>query len=172
MFVRNDGKNFKFCGAKCHKHFKRRHTPRKSRWTKAARAFRGKEMLNEGLLKEFEKRRNVPTRYNRDVYMQTIQAMKRINEIKVARAERFHERRMRVQHKKYAPMADKLAKKHDLLLNGPNVPAHKDLSKQVTKRRNQIEHKANFQRGLLRKKMVAAQVTQPTIVRIKSMMKR
>jgi len=34
---------------------------------------------------EFEKRRHVPTRYNRVLMVKTIQAMKRIDEIKVKR---------------------------------------------------------------------------------------
>jgi len=41
-------------------------------------------MTNDTVL-EFEQRRNVPVRYNRDLMVETMQAMKRIDEIKKAR---------------------------------------------------------------------------------------
>jgi large subunit ribosomal protein L24e len=45
---------------------------------------------------EFEKRRNRPVKYNRELMSKTLQAMKRVAEIKSKREERFFERRMRV----------------------------------------------------------------------------
>merc|ERR1712212_680469 len=45
---------------------------------------------------EFEKRRNAPVKYNRELWQQTIDAMKRVEEIKLKRqAHHIHER----QHK-------------------------------------------------------------------------
>ena len=41
-------------------------------------------MTNDTVL-EFEQRRNVPVRYNRDLMVETMQAMKRIDEIKKVR---------------------------------------------------------------------------------------
>jgi len=92
-FVRNDCKMFKFCRSKCHRLFKAKKNPRKLRWTKASRMAKGKEMSVDNSL-AFEKRRNEPIRYNRDVVVNTIQAMKRIEEIKDKRKQRFFERRM------------------------------------------------------------------------------
>ena len=83
VFVRNDAKFFRFCSSKCNKLFKGKKNPRKLAWTKASRVAHGKEMVNDSVL-EFEQRRNVPVRYNRDLMVETMQAMKRVDEIKKA----------------------------------------------------------------------------------------
>jgi large subunit ribosomal protein L24e len=44
---------------------------------------------------EFEKRRNIPVRYDRELVGATIQAMKRVQEIQKAREDRYYERRMK-----------------------------------------------------------------------------
>ena len=93
VFVRNDSKHFRFCSSKCTKLFKAKKNPRKLKWTKASRMAHGKEMTNDSVL-EFEQRRNIPTRYNRDLMVETMQAMKRIDEIKKVRQQRFFDRRM------------------------------------------------------------------------------
>src|SRR4051794_32656962 len=91
-FVRNDSKLFRFCTSKCNKLFKAKRNPRKMKWTKAYRAAHGKEMTCDSVL-EFGQRRNVPTRYNRTLMVKTIQAMKKIEEIKAKRMERLFKRR-------------------------------------------------------------------------------
>ena len=93
MFIRNDSKKFRFCSSKCNKLFKGKKNPRKLKWTKASRVAHGKEMTNDSVL-EFEQRRNVPTRYNRDLMVKTMQAMKRVDEIKATRQLRFFNKRM------------------------------------------------------------------------------
>ena len=92
-FVRNDAKVFRFCKSKCHKNFKLKRNPRKVRWTKAFRKAAGKEMTVDSTL-EFEKRRNVPVRYDRTLVEQTLQAMQRIQEIKARRERAFYRARM------------------------------------------------------------------------------
>lgn len=42
---------------------------------------------------EFEKKRNEPVRYNRDLYVKTVQAMKKISKIRQKREELFYEAR-------------------------------------------------------------------------------
>merc|ERR1712137_865579 len=72
-FVRNDCKIFRFCRSKCHKNFKRKRNPRKTKWTKAYRRAHGKEMIVDTTL-EFEKKRNRPMKYDREMMGTTIKA--------------------------------------------------------------------------------------------------
>ena len=92
-FVRNDSKVFKFCRSKCHANFKMKRNPRKVKWTKAYRRTHGKDLAEDTTF-EFERRRNRPERYNRDVLKATVKSMKRIGEIRQRREERHWEARM------------------------------------------------------------------------------
>ncbi|KAI0273741.1 ribosomal protein L24e-domain-containing protein [Gloeopeniophorella convolvens] len=92
-FVRNDAKVFRFCTSKCHKNFKMKRNPRKVRWTKAFRKAAGKEMVIDSTI-DFEKRRNVPVRYDRELLQTTLKAMKRVAEIKKRREHAFWKNRM------------------------------------------------------------------------------
>jgi len=69
--------------------------PRKVRWTKAFRKAAGKEMTIDSTI-DFEKRRNVPVRYDRELIQTTIKAMKRVGEIKARRERAFFKNRMAV----------------------------------------------------------------------------
>ncbi|CAM0141334.1 ATPase-activating ribosome biosynthesis protein [Umbelopsis sp. WA50703] len=93
MFVRNDSKTFRFCRSKCHKNFKMKRNPRKVRWTKAFRKAAGKEMTIDSTF-EFEKKRNVPVRYDRNLMATTVKAMKRVQEIRAKRERAFFKNRM------------------------------------------------------------------------------
>jgi len=68
--------------------------PRKVRWTKAFRKAAGKEMAIDSTF-EFEKRRNVPVRYDRELMKKTLLAMKKVKEIKEKREKQFYKNRMR-----------------------------------------------------------------------------
>ncbi|KAG7452455.1 uncharacterized protein BT62DRAFT_1070223 [Guyanagaster necrorhizus] len=98
-FVRNDAKVFRFCTSKCHKNFKMKRNPRKVRWTKAFRKAAGKEMTIDSTI-DFEKRRNVPVRYDRELMKTTITAMKRVGEIKQRRERAFWKNRMALSREK------------------------------------------------------------------------
>ncbi|TMW53125.1 hypothetical protein DOY81_001853 [Sarcophaga bullata] len=93
-FVRNDCKIFKFCRGKCHKAFKRKKNPRKVKWTKAYRKASGKELAIDPSF-EFEKRRNCPIKYNREMWQKTLDAIKKVNEIKERRQGQFILERLR-----------------------------------------------------------------------------
>ncbi|XP_013791640.1 probable ribosome biogenesis protein RLP24 [Limulus polyphemus] len=88
MFVRNDCKAFRFCRSKCHKLFKRKRNPRKTRWTKAFRKGAGKELTVDPTF-EFEKRRHVPVKYDRQLWQNTVSAMQKVEKIKQRRQSHF-----------------------------------------------------------------------------------
>eukprot|EP00919_Chromeraceae_sp_WS-2016_P067876 GHVR01160685.1.p1 GENE.GHVR01160685.1~~GHVR01160685.1.p1 ORF type:complete len:185 (+),score=16.13 GHVR01160685.1:61-615(+) len=114
VFCRNDGKMFRFCRSKCHKHFKMKHNPRKSRWTKAHRTAANKELTMDSTF-EFEKKRNRPVRYNRELTISTIKAMKIIDILKQRRRERFHMSRIASQREKNKSSAQKEISMHETL---------------------------------------------------------
>ncbi|URE33486.1 Ribosome biogenesis protein [Musa troglodytarum] len=94
QFVRNDAKIFRFCRSKCHKNFKMKRNPRKVKWTKAYRRLHGKDMTQDSTF-EFERRRNRPERYDRNVTEMTLKAIKKIDKIRVDREVRHHKMRMK-----------------------------------------------------------------------------
>ncbi|XP_043483868.1 probable ribosome biogenesis protein RLP24 [Leptopilina heterotoma] len=95
QFVRNDCKIFKFCRSKCHAAFKKKKNPRKVKWTKAYRKTAGKELAIDPTF-EFEKRRNIPLKYNREIWSKTIEAMKKVEVIRQRRQNTHIMQRLRV----------------------------------------------------------------------------
>jgi len=150
MFVRNDAKVFRFCRSKCHKLFKAKRNPRRLKWTKASRVARGKEMVVDATL-DFEKRRNRPDKYDRDVMMRTIRAMKRVEEIKQIRQQRFWEsRRRHLREEEKARVRRDIIKSVDLV-----APA-------ASKQRERVnavvaKARAGLERQLARRASVAAE---------------
>ncbi|KAJ3292870.1 ATPase-activating ribosome biosynthesis protein [Rhizoclosmatium sp. JEL0117] len=109
---------FRFCRSKCHKNFKMKRNPRKVRWTKAFRVAAGKEMTVDASL-EFEKRRNIPVRYDRELMATTLKAMKRIQEIKAKRERVFMKKRMAGKKDQERSEALKLVQKNVELIQTP-----------------------------------------------------
>ena len=66
--------HYVFPRSKCHKNFKKKKNPRKAKWTKAFRKSAGKELAVDPTF-EFEKRRNVPVKYDRELWQKTVGAM-------------------------------------------------------------------------------------------------
>ncbi|XP_057791527.1 probable ribosome biogenesis protein RLP24 isoform X2 [Salvia miltiorrhiza] len=94
QYVRNDAKIFRFCRSKCHKNFKMKRNPRKVKWTKAYRRLHGKDMTQDSTF-EFERKRNRPERYDRNVTENTLKAIKKIDKVRVDREHRHHTKRMK-----------------------------------------------------------------------------
>ena len=129
QFVRNDCTVFRFCRSKCHKNFKMKRNPRKVRWTKAHRALAGKELVDDAVF-EMERRRNTPLRYDRTLVAKSVAAMKRVDELRVARADRHHERRMRKARAQEA-IAARAALEHGIhLVKAPSVLAREKAGKE------------------------------------------
>ncbi|KAM3288849.1 hypothetical protein P3S67_022279 [Capsicum chacoense] len=75
---------FQFCRSKCHQNFKMKRNPHKVKWTKAYRRLHVKEMTQDSTF-EFERKRNQPERYDRNVIENTLKAIKKIDKIRVDR---------------------------------------------------------------------------------------
>ena len=139
VFVRNDSKHFRFCSSKCTRLFKAKKNPRKLAWTKASRVAKGKEMTNDTVL-EFEQRRNEPVRYNRDLMVETLQVMKKIDDIKKRRQQRFFDRRMaKAAAKKRSDVENELMTHVDLI-SDPKIKefiAEKKVAKLAERRARQ-----------------------------------
>lgn len=120
VFVRNDGKMFRFCRSKCHRNFKAKRNPRKLRWTKAYRKTHGKELVTDPVY-DFEKIKDTTIKYNRDVWTNTVQAMDKLAEIRKRREDRFFERRMkRAKHTQKEIMKFNLMK-HEMLITDNKI---------------------------------------------------
>ena len=120
VFVRNDGKMFRFCRSKCHRNFKAKKNPRKIRWTKAYRKTHGKELVTDPVY-EFEKIRNTPIKYNREIWTDTVQAMDKLAKIRKEREDRFFMRRMRRAQKIKKEIIKKDLIRHEQLIADPEI---------------------------------------------------
>ncbi|KAI0374906.1 hypothetical protein BV20DRAFT_1010651 [Pilatotrama ljubarskyi] len=129
-FVRNDAKVFRFCTSKCHKNFKMKRNPRKVRWTKAFRKAAGKEMTIDSTI-DFEKRRNVPVRYDRELIQTTVKAMKRIAEIKQKREHAFWKNRMAVAREKLKAHRKRKLEKTSVKLVQPITPESAKIKEKI-----------------------------------------
>lgn len=89
--------------------------PRKLKWTKAYRKNAGKEMVVDSTL-QFAARRNVPVRYNRELFARTIKAMERISEIRARRERVFYKKRMAGKRAREVAAARKLVAENEHLL--------------------------------------------------------
>jgi len=130
-FIRNDARAFRFCRSKCHANFKMKRNPRKLGWTKAFRRAHGKEMVVDSTL-QFQQRRNIPLRYNRELVAKTLLAMERVEEVRRRRERAFYRKRMEGVKEREVLMDRKLVEENQHLL----PPQYRD---QVAKVLEQME---------------------------------
>lgn len=133
QFMRNDCKVFKFCRSKCHRHFKKKHNPKSFKWTKAYRKTHGKELMYDKTL-EFENRKEEPIRYNRDLMVKTIKAIKRIEEIKSRRQRDHWKERMRVARLSNPNEISNVLGRHVNLIADEEIKAK--ITKRIKKKRD------------------------------------
>ena len=127
--MRNDSKQFRFCRSKCHKNFKMKRNPRKVKWTKAYRMLHGKELQADAAF-DFERRRNRPVKYNRDVTRATLEAMKSLESIRARRGERFYTNRRRgVEDKRRRSVKKELAQQVHLVQATKPLTSEHDVDK-------------------------------------------
>lgn len=121
-FVRNDAKVFRFCRSKCHRSFKMKRNPRKQGWTKAFRKASGKEMIIDSTF-EFEKRRNIPVKYDRNTMHTVLNAIERVQQVKSKRERQFYVNRMLSKREAVKKSAVKNIQRHITLLETPAIDA-------------------------------------------------
>ena len=119
-FVRNDGKMFRFCRSKCHRAFKAKKNPRKIRWTKAYRKTHGKELVTDPVY-DFEQIKDSAIKYNRNVWVDTIQAMEKLDKIRTERENKFFDMRMRKAKKIKNEIIKKDLIRHEMLISDPKI---------------------------------------------------
>ncbi|GMN29042.1 hypothetical protein TIFTF001_002280 [Ficus carica] len=101
--------------------------PRKVRWTKAFRRLHGKDMTQDSTF-EFERKRNRPERYDRNITENTLKAIKKISKIRHDRAEkhiteRFKGKKVKELHeaRKELEQSINLVKPPSLLKEDPSL---------------------------------------------------
>lgn len=76
---------------------------------------------------EFEKRRNTPVKYNRELWQKTVEAMKRVEEIKQKRQARFILNRLKKGKQLEKEEAISEVKKNIHLIKAPHAGKSKQL---------------------------------------------
>ncbi|ELA40979.1 uncharacterized protein VICG_02009 [Vittaforma corneae ATCC 50505] len=136
-FVRSDCTVFRFCRPKCFKLFKKRLNPRKIKWTKISRKLANKELINDPIM-QFERRVDVPAVYNREVLLQTIDAIPKIAKVKQRRENLFIANRILSRQEESKARDLKFIEKHKHLLSKETIQvepreakAHKKTEKEA-----------------------------------------
>ncbi|KAI3775541.1 hypothetical protein L1987_50120 [Smallanthus sonchifolius] len=138
QFVRNDAKIFRFCRSKCHKNFKMKRNPRKVKWTKVYRRLHGKDMTQDTTF-EFERKRNRPERYDRNLTENTLKAIKTIDKVRFRREETHHKNRMKC---KIAKERKEARKELDQQIHMLVAPGAKDIHLSPAKVTVKVQHES------------------------------
>ena len=144
MFVRNDCKTFRFCRSKCKKNFGLKRNPLRVKWTKTYRMARNKELTVDKTL-DFEAKRNVPVRYNRNTTAATVEAMKRIADIKEQRMAAHWRNRMD-EKRETIDRQDIRNLERNMTLLKDNAELHKHAEEVVAASKREKETKAQERR--------------------------
>ncbi|KAJ7947943.1 Ribosome biogenesis protein [Quillaja saponaria] len=101
--------------------------PRKVKWTKAYRRSHGKDMTQDSTF-EFERKRNRPKRYDRNVKDNVLKAIPKIDKVRVDREATHHKNRMKGMKAKEQQEAAKELEQGIVLVKAPYVlqqdPSH------------------------------------------------
>ncbi|KAD6453023.1 hypothetical protein R6Q57_006914 [Mikania cordata] len=145
QFVRNDAKIFRFCRSKCHKNFKMKRNPRKVKWTKAYRRLHGKDMTQDATF-EFERKRNRPERYDRNLTENTLKAIKTIDKVRFRREETHHKNRMKGKAAKERKEARKELDQQIHMLVAPGALVKETSAASAAKVTVKVQHESDENR--------------------------
>jgi large subunit ribosomal protein L24e len=112
--------------------------PRKKRWTKAFRKASGKELAIDSTF-EFEKKRNIPIRYDREKVRSILNAMERVQEIKSRRERQFYINRMHSKKEAVKKAAVRDIQRHVHLVSTPALETAAALQSKRQKQTNLIQ---------------------------------
>ncbi|XP_070506829.1 probable ribosome biogenesis protein RLP24 [Chironomus tepperi] len=157
LFVRNDCKQFRFCRKKCRKAFERKKNPRKAKWTKAYRKLAGKELTIDPSF-EFEKKRNAPVKYDRELWTKTIGAIKKVNEIKERREKHFVMERLRTGTQREIHNDIRDVQKNISLIRAPEGIRKKDTETMDTTMEDEEEEIVYMPAKEMEKKLASGQM--------------
>lgn len=117
-FIRNDATVFTFCRSKCNKAFKRKWNPRRTKWTKAYRLFKGKEVPG---VRGLGVKRDEIIRYKRDIVRSTVDSIPIINEIESEKRKNYIYNRIMETREKNKASDMNVLKKYGHLLTEDTV---------------------------------------------------
>lgn len=83
---------------------------------------------------EFEKRRNIPVKYNRELWDKTVEAMKRVEEIKLKRQARFIMNRLKKGKQLEKEEAITEVKKNIHLIKAPHAGKAKQMEEKMVQK--------------------------------------
>merc|ERR1712070_399869 len=110
--------------------------------TKAARRLKGKEMTLDSTF-DFEKKRNTPVRYDRDLWVKTVKAIDTVKRIRHTRKLRFQKQRLKDQRK--------------LRINLAQKELNKESNKLLMAQKTKAQNKAAVKKVLVAREMAKAQ---------------
>jgi len=138
---------FRFCRSKCHKNFKAKRNPRRVRWTKAYRKTHGKELTADPVY-EFEKSKDTAIRYDRNVWVNTVQAMERLDKVRSDREGRFWEERMKnAEHHKKEMMKSNLIR-NEVLIADPEIREKVEVLKEEREKKREAKRNRHLNRKI------------------------
>ena len=112
IFIRNDCRLFRYCSSKCRKNFGMKRNPLKLKWTQLYRRANNKQLTVDKSL-EFEKIRNIPIKYHRELVHHSIRVIKRVDAIRSNRHKDLWLKRMS-QTNKQRCLTNMNALKHNI----------------------------------------------------------
>jgi large subunit ribosomal protein L24e len=135
----------------------RKKNPRKLKWTKAARAALGKDLVVDTTF-DFEQRRNRPVKYDRNLVEVTIKTMQLVDEIRQKREAAHWERRMRTSAAiESRQVLQDIAQNVNLIEPNPER-----MKVEIQRAEEEIEqHKAAMHEELKQRRAAARQQQQP-----------